>query len=305
MAKVVATDQTRMLTLLKIDGEPACRCRRRCPRTRSRSARRPSPWAGRSPERHDEPPSVSVGIISAVGRIWGKAIQTDAKMSPINYGGPLVDLQGRVQGILVPASPHGRGRDGRLRVVRLGHRLRHPAGGRQRRPAAAQAEPKGSSRGLLGVNMKSAATSTAPRRSIGSVAPGSAAEKAGLKPGDSHRRDRRQAGRHRPRCCTSSARNTRATRSRVKVHARRRGDRRSRRGARQRAGGVRPALPGHPADARRSGARRRGPLRLSQESGGRRPASRPATASSRSAARAARPAAPAAADHRPRPASST
>ena len=57
--------------------------------------------------RRDRPPSVSVGIISAVGRIWGKAIQTDAKISPINYGGPLIDIEGRVQGILVPASPQG------------------------------------------------------------------------------------------------------------------------------------------------------------------------------------------------------
>jgi S1-C subfamily serine protease/dienelactone hydrolase len=51
------------------------------------------------------PPSVSVGIISALDRIWGKAIQTDAKVSPVNYGGPLVDIQGRVLGVLVPASP--------------------------------------------------------------------------------------------------------------------------------------------------------------------------------------------------------
>ena len=52
---------------------------------------------------------VSVGIISALNRIWGKALQTDAKVSPTNYGGPLVDLEGRVQGILVPASPRAEG----------------------------------------------------------------------------------------------------------------------------------------------------------------------------------------------------
>ena len=52
-------------------------------------------------------PNLSVGILSALHRIWGKAVQTDAKVSPANYGGPLVDLQGRCIGILVPMSPQG------------------------------------------------------------------------------------------------------------------------------------------------------------------------------------------------------
>ena len=48
---------------------------------------------------------MSVGILSAVGRIWGKALQTDAAVSPNNYGGPLVDIRGRVMGVIVPLSP--------------------------------------------------------------------------------------------------------------------------------------------------------------------------------------------------------
>ena len=52
-------------------------------------------------------PNLSVGILSALNRIWGKAVQTDAKISPANYGGPLIDLQGRCIGILVPMSPQG------------------------------------------------------------------------------------------------------------------------------------------------------------------------------------------------------
>ena len=50
-------------------------------------------------------PSMAVGILSALDRIWGKAIQTDAAVSPNNYGGPLIDIRGRVLGVLVPLSP--------------------------------------------------------------------------------------------------------------------------------------------------------------------------------------------------------
>ena len=53
---------------------------------------------------------MAVGIFSAKGRVWGKALQTDATVSPNNYGGPLVDIRGRVMGVLVPLSPEcGRG----------------------------------------------------------------------------------------------------------------------------------------------------------------------------------------------------
>jgi serine protease Do len=55
----------------------------------------------------DTRPAMSVGIISAVNRIGGRAIQTDANISPANYGGPLVDLEGRVFGVCVPLSPGG------------------------------------------------------------------------------------------------------------------------------------------------------------------------------------------------------
>ncbi len=50
-------------------------------------------------------PSISLGIISGKNRIFGKAIQTDSNISPANYGGPLIDINGRVIGICTPLSP--------------------------------------------------------------------------------------------------------------------------------------------------------------------------------------------------------
>ena len=47
-------------------------------------------------------PSLAVGILSATNRAWGKAVQTDAAVSPTNYGGALIDIKGRVIGILAP-----------------------------------------------------------------------------------------------------------------------------------------------------------------------------------------------------------
>ncbi len=100
-AKVVANDTSRMLTLLKIDGSglvPA--------QPAPKGAIKVGQWAiavGRALDANA--PNVSVGIVSAVNRVWGKAIQTDAKVSPVNYGGALVDVDGRVLGVLVPLSP--------------------------------------------------------------------------------------------------------------------------------------------------------------------------------------------------------
>src|SRR5262249_60801055 len=61
---------------------------------------------------YDQPlPNVSVGVLSATGRIASTAIQTDAKISPANYGGALIDIHGQVLGIRVLLSPQ-RGRCG-------------------------------------------------------------------------------------------------------------------------------------------------------------------------------------------------
>ncbi len=53
-------------------------------------------------------PTCHWGIVSALGRQFGRALQVDAWVSPANYGGPVVDLEGRAYGVAVPLSPAGR-----------------------------------------------------------------------------------------------------------------------------------------------------------------------------------------------------
>jgi serine protease Do len=182
VAKVVATDQTRMLTLLKV--EPAGKLV--VPEAAKKSefkVGQTSIAVGRTlVESVDQSPSVSVGIISATDRIWGKAIQSDAKISPTNYGGPLVGLDGRVQAILVPASPRAEGETAGLEWYDSGIGFGMPLEDVFAvLPRLKQG--KDLKRGVLGVNMKSNDEfSVAPE--VGSVLPGSPAEKAGIKPGD-------------------------------------------------------------------------------------------------------------------------
>lgn len=104
-AKLVARDETRKLVLLKVTTPFRFPPLDAVPEGEVRVGM----WAlavGRGFEASK--PNMSVGIVSAVRRIWGKAVQTDAKISPANYGGPLLDVRGRVIGVLVPMSPNER-----------------------------------------------------------------------------------------------------------------------------------------------------------------------------------------------------
>jgi serine protease Do len=101
-AEIVARDRSRMLVLLKVATDQSLAV----PEIALRDQLAVGQWTiavGRTFDQDE--PNVSVGILSATSRIWGKAIQTDAKISPTNYGGPLIDIRGRVLGVLVPLSP--------------------------------------------------------------------------------------------------------------------------------------------------------------------------------------------------------
>src|SRR5262245_43935220 len=84
VARKVAEDKSRMLTLLKIDATGLA-----VPALVPKKDMLEGQWSialGRTLDaKRGAPPSISLGVVSAKNRIWGKAIQTDAKISPVNY----------------------------------------------------------------------------------------------------------------------------------------------------------------------------------------------------------------------------
>jgi S1-C subfamily serine protease/predicted esterase len=181
VAKTVATDHSRMLTLLKIDATNLP-----VPPSAPKADLKIGQWAialGRAlVPNTDLPPSVSVGVVSALNRIYGKAIQTDAKVSPVNYGGPLVDVVGRVLGVLVPASPRGEGETAGVEWYDSGIGFAIPF---DDVVAALPRLKQGKDlrRGRLGITAKSSEQYGVPP-TVGAVATDSPAAKAGMQPGD-------------------------------------------------------------------------------------------------------------------------
>ena len=176
-ARLVATDHLRMLALLKVDAAGLVPLR-----PDSGKKVEVGQWAIAVGRTYDSPdPSVSVGIVSAVNRVWGKAIQTDAKVSPVNYGGPLVGVAGNVLGIVVPLSPTAKEETAGVEWYDSGIGFAIPFDDVL---ASAERLKRGKDLfpGLLGVNMKEAGIDERP--TIDHVRFDSPAEKAGLKSGD-------------------------------------------------------------------------------------------------------------------------
>ena len=178
-AELVAKDHSRMIVLLKADGVHDLPVPELAPADEIRVGQ----WAvavGRT-YRADRT-NVSVGIVSAVGRMFGKVLQTDADVSTANYGGPLVDLRGRVLGVIVPMAPQGTsevagvewydsGIGFAVPLAAIADRLVKMENGEDQRA------------GILGIGLEPKNPHSAPAK-LAAVRPDGPAGKAGLKKGD-------------------------------------------------------------------------------------------------------------------------
>lgn len=96
IARLIAKDDLTRLALLKVDAADL-------PAPSLAPEPRPGQWALTAGWGFgSRTPALAAGVISAARRNRALTIQTDAKTSPANYGGPLFDLDGRLFGICVP-----------------------------------------------------------------------------------------------------------------------------------------------------------------------------------------------------------
>ena len=178
-AKQIATDAVKKITLIKIDAKklsilPIAK----------KSDVEVGQWAIAVGRTYDpEVPNISIGIVSAKNRIWGKAIQVDAKISPTNYGGPLLDVSGKFVGILVPLSTRGTQVSAGTEWYDSGIGFAIPA---EEALARIDQMKKGKNLvpGLLGVSFVQTSKLGYDPPKIKQVRVGSPAEKAGIKKGD-------------------------------------------------------------------------------------------------------------------------
>ena len=178
-AQLVATDRSRMIVLLKIEVDQPLPVPEFAPKDELRVGQ----WTvalGRAFQ--GDAPNMAIGILSACNRVWGKAVQTDAAVSPNNYGGPLVDIRGRVIGVLAPLSPQGNDEEAGYEWYDSGigfavhaDQILHAL---PRLKAGEDLDP-----GLLGLSFRGA-NPAVTETVVAACHPNSSAKKAGIKIGD-------------------------------------------------------------------------------------------------------------------------
>lgn len=103
-AKVIARDHHRDLVLLKIAANPKLKPIT-IPSPTTTQIGQTAIAVGRYGS--EATPLVSSGVLSARERLDGIALQTDARVSPSFYGGPMIDLSGNFLGVFIPAVAEG------------------------------------------------------------------------------------------------------------------------------------------------------------------------------------------------------
>jgi len=182
VARVAGRDLSRGLVLLKVDLPPEAPPLF-VPEVAPRAALRVGQWTIALGRAWESPaPSVGIGILSATNRAWGRAVQTDASVSPANYGGALADIAGRVIGILAPLPADTAGMTTGTELYDSGIGFAVPLEDVMRVLPRLQngetLEP-----GVMGIGYASRDPFTAPPV-VATCRAGSPAAKAGLRPGD-------------------------------------------------------------------------------------------------------------------------
>jgi serine protease Do len=178
-AELVSTDHSRMIVLLKAAGVGDLPVPEHVPAEDIRIGQ----WAvavGRT-FRSDRT-NVSVGIVSALDRMFGKVFQTDADVSTANYGGPLVDIRGRVMGVIVPMAPQGASEVAGVEWYDSGIGFAVPIEAIYQRLEQMK-QGKDQHAGILGIGLSPRNPHSAMAE-LAAVRPDSPAGKAGLRKGD-------------------------------------------------------------------------------------------------------------------------
>ncbi|WP_254513545.1 S1C family serine protease [Anatilimnocola floriformis] len=179
VATLLGRDETRKICLLKIDGMNNLPV----PTWAERQQLRVGQWTvALGIGFGGNEPALTAGIISATSRIGGKAVQTDANLSPANYGGPLIDLEGRVIGISVPLNPQSKEEGSGVDWYDSGIGFAVPIGGNEKIIDALKAG-KTLQPPFLGVQSEPRGTPPSGAHVL-QVVPKSPAEAAGIKSGD-------------------------------------------------------------------------------------------------------------------------